>query len=236
MNSFNRLICFVAMTFLFFACTMKTTVSQAEKPKSYSYEDIWKAYESALEAGSKEDARRISEIFKSTYQISKHQIDPDFMSRIEMEIEMIDFEMTPLEWSADIYPGMTESELIDYLESLGVTGIYSKRGGFTYTSQVCTTRRDYFFCNDHLYAIIEGGYYSGRDFNEWLQTYLSAYERYGEPKKYEVSKEWGQFVTVWVLGDNDKLFFVLSSDLKKQQGWNRQLLNIEYGSPCIDRD
>jgi hypothetical protein len=141
-------------------------------------------------------------------------------------------EITPLEWSADISPGLSEAALTERLENLG--SAFAKRaGGLTYTSMISTGGRDYLFCEDQLYAVIEGAFVTGREFNDWFQEFLSAHDRYGEPRKYEALEDWGRFRAEWDVGDGSTLHFQLQSDLEAQQGWSRQLYADDVGKPCM---
>lgn len=141
-------------------------------------------------------------------------------------------EMTPLEWSDDISPGLSETALSNKLGNMGVA--FAKRsGGLTYTSMISTSNRDYLFCEDRLYAVIEGEFVSGREFNEWFQEFLSAYERYGDARKYEAFKAGARFRAEWDVGDSSTLHFKLQSDLESQHGWSRQLYADDVGEPCM---
>lgn len=91
-------------------------------------------------------------------------------------------DLPPLRWSGDIKPGMTESELTSMLKSLGVN-YHDDGAGLTYTSSIATDTRDYLFCQDRLYAIVEGVFASGTEFNEWFDAFLSAHYEYGEPER-----------------------------------------------------
>lgn len=138
----------------------------------------------------------------------------------------------PLEWSANIKPGLSESELKSELNNLGIQ-YREAAGGLTYSSKLVTKERDYLFCQDRLYAIVEGGFTTGREFNEWFQAFLTAHRRYGEPAEYYAEEDWGRFRAKWHLSKGSTLHFQLQSNLKDKQGWSRQLYADRVGKPCM---
>ena len=143
-------------------------------------------------------------------------------------------ELPTLSWSEDIKPGITESEMTTILSSLGVR-YFDGGEGLSYTSSIKTDTRDYLFCEDHLYAIVEGVFTSGAEFNEWFDAFLATHLRHGKPKHYEAEKDWGRFRAEWKLNDGSTLYFQLQSNLKDKHGWSRQLYSRNTGSPCLER-
>lgn len=138
----------------------------------------------------------------------------------------------PLQWSEHIRPGISEAALKAKLNNLGVQ-FDTAAGGLTYSSKVVAGERDYLFCKDRLYAIVEGVFVTGTEFNEWFQAFLAAHQRYGEPNEYYALKDWGQFRAEWNLDNGSTLYFQLQSNLKDKQGWSRQLYANEIGKPCL---
>jgi len=144
-------------------------------------------------------------------------------------------DLPPLRWSADIKPGITESELATVLKSVGVR-YFDGGKGLTYTSSINTNTRDYLFCEDHLYAIVEGVFTNGAEFNEWFEAFLAAHQRHGKPEHYEADKDWGRFIAVWQLKDGSTLYFQLQSNLRDKYGWSRQLYSRNAGSHCLESE
>lgn len=140
-------------------------------------------------------------------------------------------ERSALEWSGDIRPGLSESDLESKLDNLAIQ-FYSGGKGLTYTSKLRTDQRDYLFCENNLYAIVEGAFVSGREFNAWFQAFLAAHERYGEPVRYSAEKDWGRFRAEWELDDGSTLYFQLQSNLEDKHGWSRQLYAESVGKTC----
>lgn len=145
-----------------------------------------------------------------------------------------ELQLPPIEWTKHIHPGITEVELISILRNTGVQ-YHQGPEGFTYSSMIHTDQRDYFFCEDKLYAIAEGGWISGAEFSKWFQTFLGAHLAYGQPRKYEADERWSRFVAEWKLEDGSRLLFILRSNVKDKQGWNRELYADDIGKTCIDR-
>lgn len=146
-----------------------------------------------------------------------------------------EFQLPPLEWTNEVKPSLSEAQLTNMLQFMGVQfGI--RAGGLTYTSMVSTSNRDYLFCNDKLYALVEGGFFTGKEFIQWFQTFLSAHMQYGEPAEYIANEQWGTFHANWVLEDGSNLIFQLRSNLTDKQGWTRQLYSneVEFGGPCLE--
>lgn len=141
-------------------------------------------------------------------------------------------ERPPLEWSEDIRPGLSQSELEAKLTNLGIQ-FHTGGKGLTYTSKLVASERDYLFCRDRLYAIVEGVFASGREFDEWFQTFLAAHRRYGEPSKYYAQEDWGRFRAEWKLDNGSTFYFQLQSNLKDKYGWSRQLYANKVGKPCM---
>jgi hypothetical protein len=143
-------------------------------------------------------------------------------------------ELPLLSWSKNIKPGITEAELTTILKSLGVR-YYDGGKGLTYTSSINTDIKDYLFCQDRLYAIVEGAFAGGTEFNEWFDAFLLAHREYGKPVRYEAMKDWGRFIAVWKLRDGSTLYFQLQSNLKDKQGWSRQLYSSDIGASCLEK-
>ena len=143
-------------------------------------------------------------------------------------------ELPPLEWSDDIQPGISETKLTAKLNNIGVT--YLKGGGgLTYTSKVVVAEKDYLFCQDRLYAMVEGVFVTGKEFNKWFQAFLAAHRRYGTPDNYSAQEDWGRFRAEWNLENGSTLYFQLQSNLKGKQGWSRQLYANDIGAPCLKK-
>ena len=143
-----------------------------------------------------------------------------------------DEELPPLVWSDDIQAGLSEAGLAAKLKNMGI--LYSKAaGGLTYTSRVIAGARDYLFCQGRLYAMIEGEFVTGEDFNKWFQTFLATHQWHGAPNKYSAQKDWGYFRAEWNLERGNTLYFELKKGLEGKQGWSRQLYNSDIGAPCL---
>lgn len=140
-------------------------------------------------------------------------------------------ELPPLGWSDDIQPGISEAELSDKFKNMGIKFLKGPRG-LTYSSKIITKERDYLFCNDRLYAIIEGVFAIGEEFNKWFQSFLTAHRRYGKPDKYDAEPDWGRFRAEWRLENGSTFYFQLQCNLKDKQGWSRQLYANDIGAPC----
>ena len=143
-------------------------------------------------------------------------------------------ELPPLEWSDDIQPGISEAKLTTKLNNMGVP-YFKGAGGITYTSKVVASERDYLFCQGRLYAMIEGVFVTGEEFNKWFQAFLAAHRRHGEPDKYSAQEDWGRLRVEWNLENSSTLYFQLQSNLKDKQGWSRQLYATDIGAPCLKK-
>ncbi len=141
-------------------------------------------------------------------------------------------ELPPIGWSEDIQPGISEVELSDKLKNMGIQ-FFKEAGGLTYSFKIVTRERDYLFCEDRLYAIVEGEFVTGEKFNEWFQAFLTAHKRYGKPDNYYAEPDWGRFRAEWRIENDSTLYFQLQSNLKDEQGWSRQLYANDIGAPCL---
>lgn len=155
-------------------------------------------------------------------------------ARADLDLMWPEFQLPPLEWSEEIRPGISESELKRILSNVGVQFTKGPQG-LSYSSMVSTDQRDYLFCQDRLYAMVEGVFTTGEEFNKWFQTFLAAHQRYGQPNKYDAMEGWSRFRAEWNLDGGSTLFFQLQSDLKDKQGWSRQLYANELGAPCLEK-
>lgn len=144
-----------------------------------------------------------------------------------------EYQLPPLEWTSEIKPSLSETQLTSMLQFMGVQ-FRIRASGHTYTSMVTTSNRDYLFCDDKLYALVEGGFFTGKEFIQWFQTFLSAHIHYGEPAEYIANEKVGTFHANWVLEDGSNLYFQLKSNLTDKQGWTRQLYSNEVGAPCLE--
>ncbi len=143
-------------------------------------------------------------------------------------------ELRPLEWSNPIQSGISRAELVEKLEKMDIK-FFKETGGLTYSSKITTKQRDYLFCKDRLYAIVEGEFVTGKDFNKWFQAFLSAHKLYGPPEEYHAEPDWGRFRAEWKLKNGNVLHFQLQSDLKEKQGWSRQLYADDIGTTCLEK-
>ncbi|NOY71129.1 MAG: hypothetical protein GXP14_01935 [Gammaproteobacteria bacterium] len=143
-------------------------------------------------------------------------------------------ELRPLEWADDIQPGISEAKITAKLNNMGVA-YFKGAGGLTYTSKVVAGERDYLFCQGRLYAIVEGVFATGKEFNKWFQAFLAAHRRNGAPDKYSAQEDWGRFRAEWSLDNSSTLYFQLQSNLKDKQGWSRQLYANDIGASCLKK-
>ena len=69
-----------------------------------------------------------------------------------------------LEWREELAAGSPQLAVKLYLEERGIRPMIMK-DGVTYTSKIATPQRDYLFCNERLFSIVEGERVDGARFN-----------------------------------------------------------------------
>lgn len=134
-------------------------------------------------------------------------------------------------WDTYIHPGLTKSELVARLDRLGVA---TARGasGTTYTANITTGKRDYLFCNDRLYAIVEGEFVDNARFTLWMEEMLNAKSDLGEPSSVELSWLFSQITVKWDTAEQDSLIFLIRTAEPDKVTWSQQLYNNPIGEEC----
>lgn len=142
-------------------------------------------------------------------------------------------DLSSFEWTKDIKPGATKTDVKQHLEALGVKVSIGGKAT-TYTSILNTEKRDYLFCNNELFAMIEGehSHPSGYIFNKWLTGYLAAHDRHGNPLLYEADSSWGFFMTKWDVSDSVLYYRLQQVFNSGNHNWSRQLYHKHKGIAC----
>lgn len=136
-----------------------------------------------------------------------------------------------LTWDKLLYPGIAASEVVAHLENSGVI-VQHFPGGFTYTSKIATEKRDYLFCDEKLYAVIEGESVDNRRFVDWMVTFMNAQDTLGEPASIQIESLWNQITATWELGKGSEVYFLVRVGEPDKITWSRQLYHIPTGQAC----
>lgn len=139
-----------------------------------------------------------------------------------------------LRWDSNIYPGLARHDLEGLHAAVGLS-THREPAGFTYTSKLSTAKRDYLFCNDKLFAIIEGEQVDSHEFVMWMSAYVAAREKLGDPASITIDTFFGQLTTVWKVGNGDELYFQLRTAEPDVIIWSQQLSHLPISNKCSDK-
>jgi hypothetical protein len=136
-----------------------------------------------------------------------------------------------LEWTQELAAGSHQWAVEHYLQDRGIDPVILK-DGLTYTSRITTPQRDYLFCNERLFGIVEGDRVDGAKFNFWMTAFLTTHKEYGDPTEVEYEDTWRQIKFNWMLDGDNALYFLVRGAPPDGIIWSRELIHEPSGRPC----